>query len=224
VPGDDGDRYARPAVTPAHPTSPDALRGDRRPLGPAPARATRPRAVTAAVLLALAVLAAPAVGAGPAGARPAQDPTATTLPGETVPGATVPGQTTLPGATATSSTPATETVTSSRVADENRKIWLVVGGLVVVALLLTALTFRYWRQTKPQLLPVAPEPAGPRHAKRARRSRRAVAGADHPTSDDEWEPRGTGEHERIEIPTARKPVKPTRDERAAVLAAHRTRR
>jgi pyruvate/2-oxoglutarate dehydrogenase complex dihydrolipoamide acyltransferase (E2) component len=196
------------------------------------------------VLLAACFLGSLALGAGPAAARPAQDAT-TTIPGTAT---TVAGSvTTLPAATTTSSVPATSTTTSSRVADENRKIWLVVGGLILVALALAALTVRYWRQTKPSLLPLDAEPA-PRRATRADRKAAAavattaaaaearaddtvaipvaepaaVPAADHRTSDEEWEPRGTGEHDRIEIPAARKPVKPTREERAAVLAAYRT--
>ena len=39
-------------------------------------------------------------------------------------------------------------------ASEDRKIWAVIGGLVLVALALTAITVRYWRQTRP-----APKPA-----------------------------------------------------------------
>lgn len=34
-------------------------------------------------------------------------------------------------------------------ASEDRKIWAVVAGLVLVAIALTALTVRYWRQTRP---------------------------------------------------------------------------
>lgn len=57
---------------------------------------------------------------------------------------------------------------------EDRKVWAVVAGLILVALALTALTVRYWRQTRP----VGggrrgPRAAGSRRSRRAGRSRRS---------------------------------------------------
>lgn len=188
--------------------------------------------------------------------------------------------------------PAVEPVTSTtapeagagsrRVADENRKIWVVVAGLVVVAVVLSLLTIRYWRQTRPvrpatpepdpdpdpepepepeptrvpkrvpateaaptpgpvpPLAPateatpepetepgLAPTPAPGRLARGSERdgdgpgrhSRRAVAGADHATADDEWEPRGTGEHDRVVVPTAERVPRPDRSQRVAAYEA-----
>jgi hypothetical protein len=50
-----------------------------------------------------------------------------------------------------------------------------------------------------------------------RRSRRAVAGADHRAADADWEPRGTGEHERVEVTTTARGRRPSRDARRAAL-------
>lgn len=47
-------------------------------------------------------------------------------------------------------------------ASEDRKIWAVVGGLVFVALALTVLTFRYWRQTRPAPRPTSTRSGGRR--------------------------------------------------------------
>ncbi len=56
-------------------------------------------------------------------------------------------------------------------ASDDRKIWAVVAGLVLVAVALTALTVRYWRQTRPAA-------AGPATGSTGRRARR-----DDETSD-----------------------------------------
>lgn len=113
---------------------------------------------------------------------------------------------------------ATLAATGGRVLTENRKILGVVIGLVVVAVLLTLLTIRYWLHTRP----VRPEPlaeAAPRRAREdvGRGSRRSVAGADHAGADDDWEPLGTGEHDRVEIPQASKVARPGRAGRQAAL-------
>jgi len=144
---------------------------------------------------------------------------------------------------------------SRRVADENRKIWVVVAGLVAVAVALAWLTIRYWRHTRPVRQPVhstdgaattetlaptlelspAPgreleptptstngrgddQPAGNGDGS-GRHSRRAVAGADHVTVDEAWEPRGTGEYERIVVPAADRSPRPNRSQRAAAYEA-----
>lgn len=41
--------------------------------------------------------------------------------------------------------------------DEETQIWLVVAGLVVVALLIGAWTVRYWRRTRPDVPPQEPD-------------------------------------------------------------------
>lgn len=172
-------------------------------------------AVVLAAVLALVTLGS--LPGTPAAARPRQDPTTTVAP--------------------TEADGAAEAAGSQRVADENRKIWLVVVGLVVVAVALSLLTFRYWRQTRPRA-PVDPadaddevlvtsDDAEPSAAGDAadevptsaagRRSRRAVAGADHAAVDEGWEPRGTGEHDRVEVAPADRLPRPSRDQRAAAL-------
>ncbi len=144
---------------------------------------------------------------------------------------------------------------SRRVADENRRIWVVVAGLVAVAVALAWLTIRYWRHTRPVRQPVQPSvgaattetpaptlelsPAPGRELASTptltrgrdndrpvgngegsgRHSRRAVAGADHVTVDDAWEPRGTGEYERIVVPAADRSPRPNRSQRAAAYEA-----
>lgn len=175
--------------------------------------------------------------------RPTQDGSETTVEGDTtvtsapgvsttVVGTTAGGLDPVAGSEATTTTEAEQGSSNSRrVADENRKIWVVVAGLVAVAVCLTALTIRYWHQTRPSRVAAAAEP--PPVARRARkepapvapgrRSRRAVAGADHAAADDEWEPRGTGEHDRVVVPTAERRPRPDRDQRAAAYAARRSR-
>ncbi|QXC61593.1 hypothetical protein KSP35_01720 [Aquihabitans sp. G128] len=206
----------RPAPAPA--TGPDRLRVARR------------RVAVVALLLGLAAsgwTASPAAAAPAAPAAPTQDPSATTtllVTTTTAPGiATTAAPTTAAGAGETTTTAAPAT-SSPSAASENRKIWLVVGGLVAVALALMVLTLRYWRQTKPVPIeePIPATSSADRKAKRGehgRHSRRAVAGADHAGADDEWEPRGTGEHDRIEASPATRTVRPSADQRAAAYRA-----
>ncbi len=153
------------------------------------------------------------LGGGPAAAEPAQGPafTTTTVAAFTsTTGASV--QTTALGPTTAVAGAGTKTefsaVDAKRVADENRKIWLVVGGLVMVALGITLLTVRYWRHTRP--VPLAATSLQP-----GRHSRRAVAGADHAAVDEQWEPRGTGQHDRIEASPSGRPNRPDRGQREA---------
>lgn len=56
-------------------------------------------------------------------------------------------------------------------ADEARKIWAVIGGLLLVAVALTILTVRYWRHTRPVRVP-SPSSKPPR-GRRARRAHEA---------------------------------------------------
>ncbi len=256
VPGRDGDRYDPVPVTVDRPEPFPVLPVTPRPGG----TSLRPvRSVLGALLLAL--LAVLALG-GPVGAAPTQDPSfGTTVPGDTT-GTDLTATTepvtpsTAAGDAGTTTTPEDDdatTTSSSRVADENRRLWLVVGGLVVIALALTVLTIRYWRQTRPvrasehlpEPEPDAPatgqlpvvvatetdddadddvltdEPA-PSRRRGGRRSRRAVAGADHTDVDETWEPRGTGEHDRVEVGTSSRAVRPSRDQRAAAYDRHRS--
>jgi hypothetical protein len=59
-------------------------------------------------------------------------------------------------------------------ASEDRKIWAIIGGLLLVALALTVLTVRYWRQTRP----------APRRSAASTGGRRARASEDPIEYDD----------------------------------------
>jgi hypothetical protein len=135
---------------------------------------------------------------------------------------------------------------------DDRKILVVVGGLLFIAVALTLLTVRYWRLTRPvrALAPqddepvdrrieptpgppvptVQPEPA-PAEPERAPEPEPTAVhepvttepvapteqvSEDHRSADEEWEPRGTGEHERIEVPK-RATARPSRAGRRSVL-------
>lgn len=276
-----GGRYDRVPVVAVHPRPTPARSG----LLAAPRR-------TALIVLATSVFALVALlGATPASARSAQDPGDTT-PGEAT-STTVAGFTTeLPATTVAPETdptadPAADTAGSTgtgsrRVADENRKIWAVVGGLVLVAIALSLLTIRYWRKTKPVppttglMLPTdaalavalastpedgepgspaapaldaaaepeepvpaaawvphddlasdaaddtAPVPvveaAAPEPDAEPGAARRAVAGADHATADEAWEPRGTGEHQRVVVASTARANRLSPEQRAALFA------
>ena len=226
------------------------------------------------------------VGPTSASAQVTPGAVTTTVP---VSGTTVAGGSADGAVTETESSPRVVAAGSDhRLLTEDRKILGVVGGLVVVALALTLLTIRYWRQTKPVRPPVEPPsparhlvggagvssiavpattdaepvlvvgaseatavhdlspevelptpsrpPATPAAAPAAtaasarasrpatappesldRRSRRAVAGADHRSADDDWNPRGTGENERVEVTTAPRGSRPGRAAREAAL-------
>lgn len=175
--------------------------------------------------------------AGVATASPAQDPAITTTSGAfgTEPLGAADASTTT--ATTTSGTPAAEETTptasgrSEEIAEENRRIALIVGGLIVVAVALLLLTIRYWRATRP-VLAVADDVDGAERSqddlavdfdarsddRRGRRSRRAVAGADHAGADEAWEPRATGEQPRIDLPSAVRTVRPSKQQRASALS------
>ncbi len=212
------------------------LVADLAPAPPAPARvwtdrlpvATVWRLSVAGIVLSLSAL---VLVAAPSDARPAQDPASvsTTAPTPTLEPVAVPDPTAAPEtpapAVGADGRPANN---AAQVSAENRRIWLVVGGLVFVAIALLLLTIRYWRQTKPVAvtrssleepdaaeLETSDEDAGGRH------SRRAVAGADHSSADDTWEPRGTGEHDRIEKPTGASLARPSADQRQAAYEAQR---
>lgn len=79
------------------------------------------------------------------------------VPPSTVPDVLVPGSST-PTSVPPTSGPATTTTAPaagddggllSFDLDANEKVWVIVGGLVVVAVLLAVLTVVYWRHTKP---------------------------------------------------------------------------
>jgi hypothetical protein len=136
---------------------------------------------------------------------------------------------------------------SDKVADENRKIWAVVAALVLVAVALSLLTIRYWRKTRPVSPDAEAEPEADVEDPPARElpgdpvdadaaddtapvpvvdaplavpasARRAVAGADHASADDAWEPRGTGEHERVVVAATARANRLSPEQRAALFA------
>ena len=222
---------------------------------PSPSSSHRPRAGITRAALALGALAAVlGLAVAPAGATVAQEPGVTVDPSldpsasSTAPTAT--GEETVPTSEAApaddTSTTSTESDGSSAVDDENRKVWMVVAGLVAVAIALIALTVWYWFRTRP--VPVV-EPARARERAPARKragspppmpaapidddyddlwvesepSRMAVAGADHSTADADWEPRGTGEHDRVEPPPNRS-ARPSRGLREQAYRSGRARR
>ena len=136
------------------------------------------------------------------------------------------------------------TTSESSLFTESRKVLAAIGGLLVCALALTLLTIRYARATRPipkaapgQPLrsggPVtgtaaaiaasdaaattpAPMPAEPTPAEPAAGDPVATASADHARADADYEPQGTGEHARVELPTAAT-NRPGRSARAAAL-------
>lgn len=225
-------RYDPVSVTDLRPRTLPASPARRRRAVATPVLGT----VVAVALLVVVLLS----GTAPASARPLQDGTTeTSVDGAPTSDPQTTATTAAPGADLDPvigedvTTPADgegETASSRRVADENRKIWVVVAGLVAVAVLLSLLTIRYWHQTRPSRVAAlaAPAPAGRRvrqepAAAPGRRSRRAVAGADHAAADEAWEPRGTGEHDRVEVPTSERRPRPDRRQRAAAFAARRAR-
>lgn len=182
----------------------------------------RRRLATLLLVIAIAVFGAGSVGV--AGATGTQDPTLPTTSAAfgTEPAGVPVASTTVPAATA--ATPTTSG-RSSEIDAENRRIALIVGGLVAVALALVLLTIRYWRTTRPVPLSDTVADAEPVAVPRSRaadrpgrRSRRAVAGADHAAADDTWEPRATGEQPRIDPPDTGRTVRPSRQQRAEALS------
>lgn len=161
-------RRSRPLRPPAGVpgSGPQAVSGPRRRTG----RSGRVATAAAVSVFVSVVLAVAAPAAVPAGAAPgagtarsvvASPQVATTVGGDDLilenPLGTEPG----------------EQVGAS--ADEDRKVWAVVGALVAVAAALTVLTVRYWRQTRP---------TGPRggDATPAGRTRRRRGGTTEPTA------------------------------------------
>lgn len=234
---DHGGRYDRPVVTTRRQVQARSARSSRVRGGVAPKR-------SAGIAVALIMFLGTTTAASANTVNVGQDPSVTTTSGafgtepETVPGETT--GTAEPADTETSEVgePDGESgTTSGRSAEidaENRRILLIIAGLLAVAVALTLLTVRYWKATKP--VPIRPGPvvgrpdadddvliAAPGATRRGKRSRMAVAGADHATSGSEWEPRGTGEHVRIDPPKASLGVRPSRDQRAAALASSKRR-
>ena len=202
----------------------------------------RQRLAAASLIVAIAAFGAGGLGGdGAASARSTQDPAVTATSGAF--GTDLVGATDAPVTTAPSAEKASPT-TSGRSAEidaENRRILAIVGALVAVALALVLLTIRYWRATRPVAADtrvsdestdvedenpeaedenVAEVP--PTVDRTGRRSRRAVAGADHATADDGWEPRATGEQPRIDPPTSGRTVRPSSQQRADALSGNGT--
>lgn len=101
---------------------------------------------------------------------------------------------------------------------ENRRMMVIVGGLIGIAIALLLLTIRYWRVTRPVAEAIGTEPTDdedvPRHGPRSRQS---VAGADHAGTDDDWQPRTTGEHTIVPDADATARARPPRGVRDTLL-------
>lgn len=211
-----------------------------------------------AVALVAAVVAVPVASAwsaeepAPAIAAPAarvQSTAPTSTPGAGSSGTPATSSDLLEGTTTTA--PVTVTTqakrsASTRVADDNRRVWLVVAGLVAVAILLALLTIWYWARTRPSRVaaavgvPSSSPGAGPRrpvHPALARDrpagrppagvpagggvatvSKRTTAGGlDHVRADADYAPRGRRRSARAEPPGPRRPVRPPAAQREAAL-------
>jgi hypothetical protein len=122
-------------------------------------------------LLGLVALAVAGIVALPTAAGAQESPT-TTTPELLVPGDTTP--TTAPAAGAqgstVTSTPAEDGGLFDLDVDASTKVWIIVGGLVGVAVLIAALTVIYWRHTRPER--PEPEPDAPKKKRRRKRWRR----------------------------------------------------
>lgn len=226
------DRYARPAVSDSLPASapvPTAPTiGSKTGVRFAPLWAAAVLALLVAVTLvgALAVegSAAPAQDPGPAEEpEPFEEPESTDVPA--VAEEPAPADDGPESGGVTAGEPGPDGGDRSAVDAENRRIWLVVGGLLAVAVALTLLTVRYWSQTRPVAVtePVADTEADGRRERRGRRSRRAVAGADHAAADESWEPRGTGEFDRVVVTPVAARARLSADQRRSAFEAHRRR-
>lgn len=199
----------------------------RSPSAYQPSQPGSPRRRLAAVGLLVALVAFGVGGISGADAVSAagnQDPTITTT--SEVFGTDPSGASDAPTTTMLSGDPSSPTTSgrSTEIDAENRRIAIIVGGLIAVALALILLTVRYWRATRPVLVDehvseAAPEVVDPSRTvdRIGRRSRRAVAGADHATADETWESRATGEQPRVDPPAAGRPVRPSTRQRAAAL-------
>jgi len=126
------------------------------------------------VLAAVALTATLGFGLGVVTPAAAQGPT-TTTPGVLVPGpstaSTVPPTTVAPTTTA----PGADDGLLDFDFDANQKVWIIVGGLVAVALLLLVLTIVYWRHTKPDRSAAVDRREGRSARKEAKSRRKAEA-------------------------------------------------
>jgi hypothetical protein len=130
-----------------------------------------PAATTTLTRRAIAVVALAAVlTLGGAATARAQEPPPTTA-GLLVPGTTAPATTVAPASTTTTEAP-DEEGDGLLDLDANEKVWVIVGGLVAVAILMLVLTVIYWRHTKPERWPQDREAtkAGRKRQKRRRRA------------------------------------------------------
>ncbi len=122
----------------------------------------------------------------------AQDPPVTTPSSILVPGTTAPS-TTAPATTPTSEAPAEDPVQDEGGFfdfDANEKVWIIVGGLVAIAVLMMVLTVLYWRHTKPDR-PAKGERTSRAERKRDKRLRKAAR--KDPWTDDDGDEDGDDE-------------------------------
>lgn len=129
------------------------------------------------------------VGLGALAAAPsagAQEPAPTTTNPVLVPGETTP-TTRAPSGGTPAPTSTTEADDGGGLLDldldANEKVWIIVGGLVVIAVVMAVLTVVYWRHTRPDR---SGEPeAKETRAERRARKREAKAAARDPFVEDE---------------------------------------
>lgn len=116
----------------------------------------------------------------------------------------------------------TDAVDREAVKAEDRRMIIVVGGLVAVAVALLLLTIRYWRVTRPVTEPIQGDElrhTGAERRRFGRRSRRAIAGADHAGADADWQPRSTSEQEAVRAPEDLSRQRPSRGMRSRMLSS-----
>ncbi|CAN5696003.1 hypothetical protein BH24ACT3_BH24ACT3_04530 [soil metagenome] len=88
------------------------------------------------------VIALLVASAGPGGARPNQSD-------DTLPTPTIVEPAPAPTTTTSTTAPELERASSESAPSDGSELWLIVAGLVVVAVLLTVFTVIYWRRTRP---------------------------------------------------------------------------
>lgn len=165
------------------------------------------RTTTALVLALLLLIAAPARFAE--AQEPAEPEMSTSQPADVGAG--------LPDADSIGDLEDDTAVDQDAVDAENRRMTIIVGGLVFVAFAILLLTIRYWIVTRPR---AESNDAGRSRSERrrtGRRSRRAIAGADHAGADDDWEPRTTGETWIVPGPDDLERERPSRASRSQLF-------
>lgn len=206
--------------------------------------------VTMALLVLVLVTAAGAQAGWGSDARPARSaaPATTAVTTPRTPGTTKDLLDSSRPAVAEAPTPtSTQPTTSSasRVNDDNRRVWLVIVGLITVAVLLALLTLWFWQRTRPAHVAAANGPddlaeppdrdravsgvarapgrrrtaavVGPGPAAGERSTRGSFKGLDHEDVGEDWAPRNDRSGGLAELNGHRRPSRPGVTQRQAVL-------